>query len=511
MAKGVLGNDPFLRGAAHRDETDLQKHPPAAPKTKSAPPEKPQAKPKAKSAAAPEPKQWPTAAHTNEPARASVRVLMSTPEEREAGAAHSLTTPTIVLPDDPVTPSHGEIEALFGRAILSPPPERLREWEPQPHPDAPELLGLLHAPQTTAPRDFVAHPNTPDLHAVLGNGVVAHHHSPDVIATLGPSGGLRAPEGSSPRPAQTEVFVDTEPEPPMSDREISNDSGSTGPAMALEVARELFTGSLARPFAGAARGLFQVARTALGMGGATQLDTWGKDLSLARDLEPLSDFLYERYFRVTVEGVDQVPAGASLLIANHSGALPLDGPMLHLALRRERADLPEARWLIEDQLFHAPFIGVLANRLGAVRANPENATRLLNEKHPVAVFPEGIHGMSKGFSERYQLKRFGRGGYVKLAVRLGVPIIPVAIVGAEESMPLLARLPGGLLGLPYLPITPLPLPARWQIRFGAPIDLSDAPPNAEEDLAWVARTNDRTRDCVEGMITAMLRARSSVF
>ena len=237
----------------------------------------------------------------------------------------------------------------------------------------------------------------------------------------------------------------------------------------------------------------------------------GKDLSLTRSLEPLSDFLYDRYFRVTVEGADHLPSGACILVANHSGALPLDGPMLHLALRRERADLPEARWLIEDQIFHAPFIGVLANRLGAVRANPENATRLLEEKRPVVVFPEGIQGISKKFAERYQLKRFGRGGYVKLAIRLNVPIIPVAIVGAEESMPLLARLPGSLLGVPYLPLTVPPLPARWHIRFGAPMDLEEAPDNAEEDLAWVAQTNDRTRETIEGMLTAMLRARTSVF
>jgi 1-acyl-sn-glycerol-3-phosphate acyltransferase len=95
-------------------------------------------------------------------------------------------------------------------------------------------------------------------------------------------------------------------------------------------------------------------------------------------------------------------------------------------------------------------------------------------------------------------------------VRLGVPIIPVAIVGAEESMPLLLKLPGAF-GLPYLPLTPPPLPAKWQIRFGPAIDLSDAPPAAEDDLAWVQRANDRARQTIEGMLTAMLRARPSVF
>jgi len=356
--------------------------------------------------------------------------------------------------------------------------------------------------------------------AVLDGSAVAHRGSPEVVAHLEEGAAVQhslSPEvvevqsATRRRPLVVEILEQSGPGVPMSDREISAAPRSSSPVVALGVAREVFAGGIVRPLAGAAKGLFSAARTALGLSGATELDMWGKDLALARSLEPLSDFLYDRYFRVTVDGADHVPSGAVILVANHSGALPLDGAMLHLALRRERADLPDARWLMEDQVFHAPFVGVLANRLGAVRANPENATRLLEEKRPVAVFPEGIQGISKRFGQRYQLKRFGRGGYVKLAVRLKVPIVPVAIVGAEESMPLLARLPGGLFGLPYLPITVPPLPARWHIRFGAPIDLSQAPENAEENLAWVAHTNDRTRETIEGMLTAMLRDRTSVF
>src|SRR5204863_8460715 len=135
------------------------------------------------------------------------------------------------------------------------------------------------------------------------------------------------------------------------------------------------------------------------------------------------------YVRVTVEGADRVPAGACIIVANHSGALPLDGPVLHHALKRERSDLPDARWLVEDQIFHAPMLGLLMNRLGAVRAHPENAVRLLEEGRPVIVFPEGFLGISKPFTQRYQLKRFGRGGYVKLALKASVPIVPCAIVG----------------------------------------------------------------------------------
>jgi 1-acyl-sn-glycerol-3-phosphate acyltransferase len=156
-------------------------------------------------------------------------------------------------------------------------------------------------------------------------------------------------------------------------------------------------------------------------------------------------------------------------------------------------------------------MGALLNRLGAVRASPENASRLLSEGRPVIVFPEGIQGIGKRFGDRYQLKRFGRGGFIKIALRTGTPVVPVAIVGAEETSPLLAKLPGKLFGVPYLPMTPPPLPAKWTIRFGEPMDLSDAGPRADTDVATVQRLNERTRESIEGMLTALLQERSSVF
>jgi 1-acyl-sn-glycerol-3-phosphate acyltransferase len=159
-------------------------------------------------------------------------------------------------------------------------------------------------------------------------------------------------------------------------------------------------------------------------------------------------------------------------------------------------------------------LGTLVNRLGAVRACQENAARLLEEGRPLVVFPEGIQGLSKPFAQRYQLKRFGRGGFVKLALRSGAPIVPVAIVGAEETSPLLARLPGGFLGLPYLPVTPLgplPLPARWSIRFGAPLALEGAGPGSAEDPSEVQRLTERTRESIQGMLQALLLERGSVF
>lgn len=263
---------------------------------------------------------------------------------------------------------------------------------------------------------------------------------------------------------------------------------------------------------GAFKGLLNAARVSAGLASRTaEVDRWGKDKALATSLRPVSDLLYEKYWRVQVEGADQLPKGPCIIVANHAGALPLDGPVLHLALRRERPDLEESRWLLEDQIFHAPFIGVLANRLGAVRANPENGLRLLEENRPLIVFPEGFHGLSKPFSERYQLRRFGRGGYVKIALRAGVPIVPAAIIGGEESMPLLGKLPGGIFGVQYLPLTLPPLPARWHIRFGAPISMEGAPAEPEHDLAWVERKNFAVRDQVEAMLLDMLHHRDRIF
>jgi 1-acyl-sn-glycerol-3-phosphate acyltransferase len=250
-------------------------------------------------------------------------------------------------------------------------------------------------------------------------------------------------------------------------------------------------------------------RAGLGTAGGEQLDVYGRDARLSEAVAPLVDFLYSRWFRVEVEGATRVPTGGALLVANHAGALPLDGPMLHEALRRERPDLPDSRWLAEDQVFYAPLLGTLFNRLGAVRASPDSATRLLAEGRPVLIFPEGIQGIGKPFRDRYRLQRFGRGGFVKLALRTGRPILPVAIMGAEETLPLLGKLPGGPLGVPYLPVTPLPLPAKWRIRIGEPLQ---TPPGAKEtDLSVVESLVEATRSTIEHMLRELLGARGGVF
>ncbi len=196
-------------------------------------------------------------------------------------------------------------------------------------------------------------------------------------------------------------------------------------------------------------------------------DAFGEDPALCASLNPVFDLLCERYFRVQVLFPERVPAGPCLIVSNHAGALPLDG-LLARAILRRHCGHPEARWLVEDELAHAPFVGTLLARLGAVRACPENALRLLATR-AVVTFPEGVHGRRRTYSKRRTLAQFGRGGFVKLALRAKVPIVPLAIVGVEDSSPRLGTLPLSRLGLPELPLTPpIPLPALWKCSFLPP-------------------------------------------
>ena len=219
-------------------------------------------------------------------------------------------------------------------------------------------------------------------------------------------------------------------------------------------------------------------------------------------------FLFEQYWRVRVEGSDQVPTGPCLLIANHAGALPLDGAMVAMALQRTRPDLPEPRWLAEEQILSFPILGGTLFELGAVGASFQNGLKLLREGRAVLVFPEGTHGLSKPIFNRYQLKRFGRGGFLRLAFEAQVPVIPVGVVGAEEAMPALGKLPGAL-GLPYVPITLPPLPTRWTIRFGSPLKL-DANAEALDDET-LQRQTEIAKDSVQAVVKALLAERHSLF
>ncbi len=248
--------------------------------------------------------------------------------------------------------------------------------------------------------------------------------------------------------------------------------------------------------------LLQAAAVGIGLSrnSESHTDLWGRDARLVRQLAPLAEFLYRRYFRVRTRGVEHIPNGPCILVSNHAGAVPLDGPLLHLALKFERPDLLPASWLLEDQIFLTPLFGTLANRLGAVRANPDNALRLLRSGRPIIVFPEGTHGLSKSRKEGYRLQRFGRGGYVKIAAQAGVPIVPVATVGGNETTPLLAALQFRNTAFPYLPLTLPPLPAQWTIAFGEPLTVAAAKTRAH-DTAFVTQTNLLVQHRIEAMLT----------
>lgn len=252
-----------------------------------------------------------------------------------------------------------------------------------------------------------------------------------------------------------------------------------------------------------------------------QVDDFGLDPTYEARVQPLFELLYQRYFRVQTEGLEYIPSeGRVLLIGNHSGTIPLDGVMLKTAILMHHTARREMRWLAEDFVFHFPFLGAFMNRIGAVRACQENAQRLLAQENLLAVFPEGIQGIGKLYRDRYRLQRFGRGGYIKLALRTGTPIVPVAIVGAEETYPLLLKLTklAKPFGVPFVPVTPLfpwfgalglvPLPSRWRICVGAPItELSEYGPGDAEDPIVVNRLNERVRQAIQDLLESALRRR----
>jgi len=253
------------------------------------------------------------------------------------------------------------------------------------------------------------------------------------------------------------------------------------------------------------------------------VDDFGRDPRATARWEWLFEFLYSRWFRVKATGLEHIPAkGRALLVANHAGSLPYDSAMVMHAVRRDHPARRDVRPLVEDTVFHLPFLGPIMNRIGGVRADPENAERLLMKDELVAVFPEGEKGMGKLWKDRYRLQRFGRGGFVKLALRTGAPIIPVAVVGAEEAAPMLGKVTwfAKNIGIPWVPVTPtfpwlgpaglLPLPSKWLVAFGAPIDLGTAHgAAAAEDRLLVNKLADQIRMRIQSMIDELLGRRRS--
>ncbi|MCX7945091.1 MAG: acyltransferase family protein [Deltaproteobacteria bacterium] len=250
------------------------------------------------------------------------------------------------------------------------------------------------------------------------------------------------------------------------------------------------------------------------------IDEFGYNAKYFDMVRGFYEFLFYKYFRTAIKGIKNIPEeGGVIIVANHSGALPLDGIMLRIALLNEHPCSRDIRFLVEDYIYNLPFAGTFMNRIGAVRACKENAERLLKNGKGIAVFPEGIQGISKLYKDRYKVQRFGRGGVIRLAIRSRVPIIPAAIVGAEESYPMFFKIKrfASLFGLPYIPVTytfpflgPLgliPLPSKWMMQFGEPIRFDKLKKEDAEDFALVSSYNESLRMTIQNMVNELVASR----
>ncbi|HET6438247.1 MAG TPA: lysophospholipid acyltransferase family protein [Anaeromyxobacter sp.] len=252
-----------------------------------------------------------------------------------------------------------------------------------------------------------------------------------------------------------------------------------------------------------------------------RLDRFGMDPRFVERFAPIAEVLYVTWWRTLAREAGRIPAaGPAIVVANHAGVVPWDALVLREAVRRECGR--ELRPLLDERECSLPVVGSLSIRLGAVRASPENAQAILADGQLVGVFPEGSAGARKPWRERYRLQRFGRGGFVKLALRTGVPIVPCAIVGSEEASPGISRA-GWLaerLGVPLIgkgaslrfgPAAVFPLPARWSLRFGTPIDMEGRPAATADDPRAVNALAERVRSTLQSMLEEDLAARGSVF
>ena len=244
--------------------------------------------------------------------------------------------------------------------------------------------------------------------------------------------------------------------------------------------------------------------------GSFGYDPWGYDESKVKLGAGVIRLLYEKYFRVTAHGLENIPpTGRVLIIGNHSGQLPMDGVLVGYALLTNPHGPRAARAMIERFFPTVPFLGNLLNGLGAVIGDPLNCAKMLDADEAIIVFPEGVRGSGKAYRKRYQLQRFGN-GFVHLAMQHRTPIIPVGIVGCEETMPSLGSIDplARLLGIPYVPVAPLlPLPAKVHLNFGAPIHFG---PEACTEIE-VTRRVEQVKDVIRELIDQGLSQRTSVY
>ncbi len=261
------------------------------------------------------------------------------------------------------------------------------------------------------------------------------------------------------------------------------------------------------------------------MAGEYEVDEFGYDRELNETLlMPPARLLYKHWFDVQMRGTHNVPAtGPALVVCNHSGVLPVDAMMLQVGLLDEHPAHRHLRLLGADLVYALPVLSHLARKSGHALACPEDAERLFQAGELVGVCPEGYKGLGKPFSQRYHLQRFGRGGFAASAIRAGVPIIPCAIVGAEEIYPMIAnaRPLARLFGFPYFPVTPLfpwlgpigmiPLPSRWLIGFAEPVATDRLGAGAADDPAMVFEVTDQVRETIQHLLHALIAERGKPY
>lgn len=258
-----------------------------------------------------------------------------------------------------------------------------------------------------------------------------------------------------------------------------------------------------------------------------QPDPFGSDPEFQARVRPLAEFFYRRYWRVQTDGLEHIPrTGPALLVGNHSGGIPLDAAMIAAAVDLDHPQHRLVRFLYDRFVAAMPLMGDFYNRMGSVVASFDNAHKLLEHGDLVGIFPEGVAGVAKGIGQRYRLQPFHT-SFVRLSLQLQVPIIPTAVVGAEETYPVIGKWVRlgplkELLNVPYVPVTPLfplfgilgavPLPTRWHIRFGAPIRLYEGRRTTRAPSERTChRLADETRHQIQTMLHMLLAERESMF
>jgi 1-acyl-sn-glycerol-3-phosphate acyltransferase len=306
--------------------------------------------------------------------------------------------------------------------------------------------------------------------------------------------------------------------------------GNTGPQPASAPAREQQQRALPAEFTSLPDDLRAFAEEAWEFvqrrrSGDYEVDEFGFDPDLTENvLMALVRPLYRSWFRVEASGLENIPDDSgALVVANHSGTVAFDSVMTQVALLDDHPAHRHLRMLGANLVFQTPFLGEIARKAGHTLACTPDAERLLERGEIVGVWPEGFKGIGKPFSERYKLQRFGRGGFVAAALRTKTPIVPTAIVGAEEIYPMIsnAKTLARLLGLPYFPITPtfpllgplglVPLPSKWFIEFGEPILTDGYPDGAADDPMLVFNLTDQVREQIQQALYRLLMRRPSVF